>query len=76
MWYNVGMKKKKTKTLSLDEQIIQAIKDQGLSGYRLAKMSGVSQTILSRFLRRERTLTLKTASKLVAAMNLELKPIE
>ena len=66
--------KKKIKTL--DEQIVRAIKDRGLTGYRVAQMSGVSETILSRFLRGERSLALPTASKLVAALGLELKPID
>jgi len=64
------------KVKNLEDQIIQAIKDNGLTSYRLGKMSGVSDTIISRFLRRERTLSLKTASKLVAAMKMELKPVK
>jgi len=62
------------KVNTLEDQIIQAIKDRGLTSYKLGIMSGVSNTIISRFLRRERTLTLRTASKLVAAMDMELKP--
>ncbi len=71
MCYNSYMRKNIN---TLEDQIIRAVKDRGLTSYRLGIMSGVSNTIISRFLRRERTLTLKTASKLVAAMELELKP--
>lgn len=60
--------------IDLDEGIRQEIKKQGLTGYRLAKMSEVSVTVICRFIKGERTLTLPTASKLVRALGLELKP--
>ena len=61
--------------MDLDEQIKKSIKQQELSGYRLAQMSGVSVTIICRFIKGERTLTLPTASKIVRALGLELKPV-
>ena len=63
---------KKRKTL--DEQILQVVKERGLTGYGLAKMSGVSQTIICRFINRERSPTLRTANKIVAALGLVLVP--
>ncbi len=65
----------KKKYIGLDERIRHEIVVQELTGYRLAKMSGVSETVICRFLKGERTLTLPTASKLVQALGLELKPV-
>jgi plasmid maintenance system antidote protein VapI len=60
---------KKRKTLT--QQLLDAIAESGLSGYRLAKESGVPQQVLSRFLRGERTLTIETADRLADALGLE-----
>jgi plasmid maintenance system antidote protein VapI len=56
----------------LERQIRAAIEKSGLSVYRLAKDSGVSQPVLSRFVNRQRGITLATASKLVETLGLEL----
>ena len=56
----------------LDKQIREAIKDSGLTIYRLAKDSGVSQPVLCRFVNGKRGITLATASKLVEVLGLEL----
>ena len=64
----------KRRIKSLDDQIREIIKDRKLTGYRLGQMSGVSDTIINRFIKKERTLTLTTASKLTAALGMELKP--
>ena len=73
MIYIIIMRKK---ARPLDEQIRKVIKEQGITGYRLAKNSGVSQSIIVRFLNGERNITLKTASKLTDALGLELKSKE
>ena len=65
--------KTKRKT-DLAKQLRKAIKDSGLSQYRLEKLSGVPQPQLSMFLSGERDMTLGTASKLVDALGLELRP--
>ena len=57
----------------LEKQLRRAIKDSGLTIYRLAKDSGVSQAVLSRFVNGKRGITLTTASKLAKKLNLELK---
>lgn len=51
-----------------------AVKDSGLTIYRLAKDSGVSQPVLSRFLNGKRGITLATAAKLANVLSLELRP--
>ena len=51
-----------------------AIDKSGLSVYRLAKDSGVSQPVLCRFVNRQRGITLATASKLVETLGLKLVP--
>ena len=58
----------------LARQLRAAIRESGLSGNEIADRSGVSQSIISRFLRDERTIGLRTASKLAAALGLELRP--
>jgi plasmid maintenance system antidote protein VapI len=42
--------------------------------YRLAKDSGVSQPVVSRFVNAKRGVTLATASKLAETLGLELTP--
>ena len=61
-----------TKQTYLEEQIKTAIAKSGLSVYRLAKDSGVSQPVLCRFVNDQRGITLATASKLAKALDLEL----
>ena len=64
----------KQKTPYLERELRRAIERTGLSQNKLAEVSGVSQTVISRFLRGERTLTLPIASKLVEVLGLELRP--
>jgi predicted transcriptional regulator len=71
MRYNGSMKENAT---YLENQIRQAIEESGLSQYALAKCAGVSQGVLSRFIAGKRNLTLATASKIVLALELELRP--
>ena len=59
---------------NLEQQLRSAVKDSGLTIYRLAKDSGVSQPVLSRFLNGKRGITLATAAKLANALGLELRP--
>ncbi len=57
--------------MSLSEQLREAIRTYG-SVYAVARDSGVSQTILNRFVRGERDLTLETAEKLTEFFGLGL----
>ena len=52
----------------LDSIVRGLIAESGLSNYALARESGVSESMLSRFVRCERTLTLQTASKLAKVL--------
>jgi hypothetical protein len=47
-----------------------------LTAYAASKLSGVSTTVIQRFLNGERTLTLRTAEKLCGALDLTLSTIE
>jgi len=58
----------------LENQLRKAIKQGGWTTYRLAKESGVHHSVIVRFLNNERDITFSTASKLVRALGLELKP--
>ncbi|GMV98172.1 MAG: hypothetical protein AMXMBFR83_25240 [Phycisphaerae bacterium] len=52
----------------------QAIAESGLSVNAIATRAGVQQAALSRFVRRERGLTLETVDRLAAYLGLKLKP--
>ncbi len=56
------------------DEIKKAFKRSGMTIYRLAKNSGVSQPVVSRFVNDRRGITLTTASKLATALGRELKP--
>ena len=56
----------------LEEQLRRAIAGCGTSLNRLAKITGVHQAQLSRFLRAERSMTLKAAAKVCAHLGLSL----
>ena len=58
----------------LERQLRQAIRESGMSVYRLAKLSGVPQPVLSRFMNGTRGITLATTSKLASVLGLELRP--
>ena len=58
----------------IEAQLRQAVLDAGISRYQLADLSGVTEGQLSRFVRRERTLTLPAAAKVAVVLGLELRP--
>lgn len=58
----------------IQETLRQAILAAGISRYRLAKVSGVSEGVISHFVNRNRGLTMETGAKLAAALGLELRP--
>jgi plasmid maintenance system antidote protein VapI len=59
----------------IQETLRQAILAAGISRYRLAKVSGVSEGVISHFVNRNRGLTMETGAKLAAALGLELRPV-
>ena len=58
----------------IEAQLQQAILRSGMTRYRLAQLSGVSEAVLSRFVAGKRTVTLTTAARLAGVLGLELKP--
>ncbi len=56
--------RKSTEHPSLTDQLRQAIVESGLSHYAIAKATGVSQPVLTRFVNGTRSVSIETASKL------------
>ena len=57
---------------TLSDQLRAAIAASGQTHYRLAKTSGVSATVIDRFVSGERDLKLGTAGKLATVLRLRL----
>jgi transcriptional regulator with XRE-family HTH domain len=64
--------KSSRKPARIDDQLRDAIKTSGFTAYRLTEETGVAGPMISRFLRKERTLRLDSAAKLAAFLGLEL----
>ena len=58
----------------LADDLRRAIKDLGETAYSLSAATGVSASVISRFLNGERDLRLETAGKIAAHLELELAP--
>jgi transcriptional regulator with XRE-family HTH domain len=56
----------------ITETLRAAVIDSDKTRYRLSVDSGISQSVLSRFVSGERDLTLSSASKIAAALGLDL----
>ncbi len=68
------MSKSKSKTrLTMTEVLKAAIKQSGVSRYRIAQDTGVLETSLSRFVRGETSLRLDKADVLADYLGLELE---
>lgn len=66
-------KKEKPKQTNLvSDQLRQAINDSGLSRYRIAQESGISQTALALFYNRQRGLSSKALDKLGECLQLKI----
>ena len=68
-------------TANIEDQLRAAIRDSDLTRYRLAKLSGVSEGQLSRFVMdkddpRHRTVTLTSAARVAKVLSLELRPTQ
>ncbi len=57
---------------TLADQLRSAIRSSGLSVYRIALDTGVSQPVITRFVNGKRTVTLETADALAAYFNMRL----
>jgi transcriptional regulator with XRE-family HTH domain len=60
------------KNPSISDQLRQAIGAAGVTRYKLAQATGVTEAALSRFVRGERSLTLPAVDRLCAFLNLHL----
>ena len=70
------MSRKQRVALDFDEQLLLAIKQSGLTNYRLAKLAGIRQPIIDRYLARTNLgLHTRTATKLCRILGLELVKI-
>ena len=58
--------------VSISEQLRHAIESAGVSRYRISREVGVSEAALSRFMSRERGLTLQTLDRLAGYLGLTL----
>jgi len=63
-----------SKRTSVSERLRAAILTAGESRYRIAKQTGVSQAILSRFVRRKTSMNLTAVDALAAYLGLDLLP--
>ena len=66
------MKKKQKKTVSVSQQIREAIETSELSRYRISKETGIAQSALSEFVHGNRSLSLANVDKICELINLEL----
>ena len=65
---------KKT-THDIEQQLKKAIlESKDMTRYRLSKLTGVSETVLSLFVNNKRSITMTTAAKIAKALDLELRP--
>jgi hypothetical protein len=65
----------KPDSISLPDAIRDAIAQDGRTIYKLSLDSGVDQAVLGRFVRGERDMNLRTASKVCDALGLGLRPM-
>jgi transcriptional regulator with XRE-family HTH domain len=67
------MRTKKTQAADWEATFRKAIEESGLTLYAIAKQTGIDQSQLSRFMRSERGLSIKTAEQLAAVVGLKLE---
>ena len=67
------MSAKKKQQTDLAAQLRQAIRDSGVTLYRVAVEADVDRAMLSRFVTNERDITLRTASRLADYLGLGLR---
>lgn len=68
------MAKTRRRRVDLSEQLRRAIKESGLTPYRIATDAGVDRAVMTRFVNGSRGLTLDTASRIADYLGLELRP--
>lgn len=68
----MAAKRTKAAPPTLSAQLRAAIAESGLSHYRLAKETGVSQPIITRFVNGTRSISLETADRIAAYFGMVL----
>lgn len=68
----MSKKAKKPSRIEISQALVEAIQEYG-SVYSLSKASGVSEGVISRFVRGERSITFETGEKLCKVLGLSLK---
>ena len=68
------MSKSKPKMKTASETLREAIRDSGLSLYRIAKDSGAGYASVYRFMSGERSVSLDVFDKICECLGLELRP--
>lgn len=68
----MGMKELKKDKNGLNEKLRTLIETCGLSRYEIAKLSGVSEAMLSRYVRRMRALNTVSAERILEALKMEI----
>jgi transcriptional regulator with XRE-family HTH domain len=63
------------RTKNIADQLKSAIRKSGNTHYRIAKESGISEPMLSRFMAGERDLRLESAAKVARSLGLELASV-
>jgi transcriptional regulator with XRE-family HTH domain len=64
------------KQTQLKTDLKRHILSSTLTRYQIAKLSGVSQSVLSRFVHSKRDIGIKSAAKVAALLNLKLSKLE
>ncbi len=59
--------------MTIIDQLRNVIRDSGESEYRIAQATGVSASVLSRFVNGKRGITLEVAAKICEYLNLHLE---
>ncbi len=67
------MSKKRERRVDLAEQLRAAFEASGMSRFELCKRSGVSYSVVHRFIGGERDIRMETASRLADVLGVELR---
>jgi cyanate lyase len=66
------MAKKRTKTKKLTDQLREAIDDSGMTRYRIAQQTGISEATLSKFYLGQRGLSMEAMNALGECLELTI----
>jgi plasmid maintenance system antidote protein VapI len=56
----------------ISDSLKRFVIDTGLSNYEISKLTGLSQSVLSRWINNQRDITLETAAKIACVIGAEL----